>query len=191
MFGLFKKKTPGVITLSLNAKLQPMHRAELEDAFRAFCEQQQIKANVVGGGTFMGPSGEVKECDIEIELEELNDKSIARVAEVMEAMLAPKGSRIQVPGREPLAFGHHEGLGLYLNGTDLPDEVYETCDSNVVYDECSRLLEGVAMVNSHWQGPTESALYMYGQSFETIRERIQPLLDSYPLCQRCRVERIA
>lgn len=47
------------------------------------------------------------------------------------------------------------------------------------------------MVNSHWQGPTESALYMYGQNFETIRERIQPLLDSYPLCQRCRVERIA
>lgn len=49
-----------MITLSLHAKLQPIHRAELEDAFLAFCEQQQIKASVVGGGTFMEPGGEVK-----------------------------------------------------------------------------------------------------------------------------------
>ncbi len=192
MLGIFKKKTPGTITISLNAKLQPIHRGELEDAFTDVCEKEGFDAEIVGGGTLMDPSGEVRMCDIEIQLKDMTSENIEFVKGLFEAMLAPKGSYFTLSTDEKRTnFGNHEGLGLYLNGTDLPDEVYSQCDSNHVYEECERLVENIAQVNSHWQGPTETALYMYGTSFQDIKKAIQPLLDSYPLCQKARVEQIA
>jgi hypothetical protein len=192
MFGLFKKKTRGEITVTLNAKLQPTHRGELEDAFVEFCNQKGIKLNIVGGGTLLEDNGEIMVCDIEIELEDMTDDTISSVREVFEAMLAPKGSYITVHGQDKkIEFGQHEGLGLYLNGTDLPDDVYETCDSNFVYEECERLIQGLGMINSHWQGSTETALYMYGKSFDAMYEAIKPFVDTYPLCQKARMVRIA
>jgi hypothetical protein len=92
---------------------------------------------------------------------------------------------------EELPFGINEGLAVYLNGTDLPDEVYAECDSNFVYSEFNRLLGPAGKVHSHWQGPTETALYMYGPSFEAMKSRLANFLDSYPLCQRARVVQIA
>ena len=192
MFGIFKKKSPGYMTITLNAKLQPMHRGELEDAFEDICQKEEIEVEIVGGGTLMAENGEVQACDIEIKLSDLNEKNIETIKGLFEAMLAPKGSYMTIEGKDgKIIFGKHEGLGLYLNGTDLPDEVYASCDSNFVYEECQRLLEGIAMVNSHWQGSTETALYMYGKNFEEIERTIKPFIESYPLCQKSRVVRIA
>lgn len=191
MLGMLKKKTSGHMTITLNAKLQPMHRAELEDAFEAAAKKSKLKAKVDGGGTLLQENGEVKECDIEIQLKDASEETITAVAGLFGAMLAPIGSRYTVEGQEPIAFGRHQGLGLYLNGTDLPDQVYAQCDSNHVYSECERLLEGVGQVNSYWQGPTETALYMYGEDFETMRSRVQELVDTYPLCQKARIVRLA
>jgi hypothetical protein len=191
MHGIFKKKSPGHITITLNAKLQPMHRADLEDAFDEICQKHGIEAEVVGGGTLQEENGEVKECDIEIALKDLNEKTIETVKGLFESMLAPKGSYMSIEGQGKVSFGKHEGLGLYLNGSDLPEEIYKSCDSNFVYQECERLLEGIATVDSHWQGPTETAIYMYGKNFKKIERAIKPLIESYPLCQKCRVVRIA
>lgn len=192
MFGLFRKKTPGIIVLTLNARLQPMHRAELEHVFDRIAGEEKLGARVVGGGTALTPEGEVENCDIEVELDDCNRKAAERIAGIFAAMLAPRGSRVTLPGGgERFEFGSHEGLGLYLDGTGLPDEVYASCDANHVHDECIRLLEGAGMVNSHWQGPTESALYMYGRSFEEMRSRIDGFVASYPLCRGARVVRIA
>lgn len=193
MLGIFKKKkTPDSITLTLNARLQPMHRAELEDAFDDIAEKAGLGARVVGGGTALSPAGEVENCDIEIELDDCTHEAAGNIAGIFAAMLAPKGSLMHLPGEaDPIPFGEHEGLALYLNGTDLPDEVYANCDSNHVYDECARLLEGIGMVNSHWQGPTETALYMYGSRFDDMHARLAGFLAEYPLCRDCRVVRIA
>jgi hypothetical protein len=38
-----------------------------------------------------------------------------------------------------------------------------------------------------WQGPTETALYVYGLP----QPRCAPLLDSYPLCERARIVQVA
>ncbi len=112
---------------------------------------------------------------------------------VLGAMLAPRGSHLLLPSQnnQRIAFGTDEGLALYLNGTDLPDEVYRACDSNHVYAECQRLLEGIGHVASHWSGPTETALYMYGRDFGEMRQRLEPFLQAYPLCRQCRIEQIA
>ncbi|TDB27446.1 hypothetical protein ATCM_07100 [Stenotrophomonas sp. ATCM1_4] len=182
----------GTITVTLNARLQPVHRTELEDAFNDACQLHGIHAEVIGGGTLLASSGEVANCDLRIRVDDLGGDSVLLIRRLFEAMLAPVGSSISLPGGGPrIPFGVHQGLGLYLNGTDLPAEVYQTCDINHVHEECMRRLEGVGMLNSHWQGPTEAALYMYGDSFDRMHAAITPLLDSYPLCQRCRVERIA
>ena len=102
---------------------------------------------------------------------------------------APIGSRIL---SEPeLALGSSEGLAIYLNGTDLPDATYRDCDIDVVYSEFDRLLSGIGSVHSHWQGPTETALYVYGRTAVEMRAALQPFLDSYPLCERARVVQIA
>ena len=57
--------------------------------------------------------------------------------------------------------------------------------------EFNRLCEGEGEVMSHWQGPRETALYLYGGSFANLKARLTPFLDAYPLCQKCRVVQIA
>lgn len=182
---------PGmVVTVSLNARLAPADRADLEDAFTDVAQHRGVDARVIGGGTLLAENGEVKACDIEIQL--VDATQIDFVRDTFTAMLAPIGSRLHIPdGDAPIIFGAHQGLALYINGTDLPDETYEECNISHVVEECERLLGAQGRVNSHWQGPTETALYMYGRDFEQMVATIRPFLDQYPLCSKCRVERIA
>ena len=69
--------------------------------------------------------------------------------------------------------------------------MYKTSDVNHVYEEFGRLLGEAGSVQSYWEGPTETSLYLYGPSYDTMLARIQDFLDSYPLCQRARLEKIA
>lgn len=82
-------------------------------------------------------------------------------------------------------------MAVYLNGSELPDEVYTNCDSNFVYSEFERLLDGTGRVLSYWQGQTETAFYMYGQSFQEMRRLLAEFMATYPLCAKARVEQIA
>ncbi len=181
--------SPLHITVKLNAKLQPEHRHELfEDPLDALLENAGL-GQLTGGGTALSDDGEVEYGDIEIVLNDPD--SLPAVIELLEQLGAPKGSLIQRAGEPDQAFGVTEGLALYLNGTDLPDEVYAQCDSNYVFEQIVERIEGVGEICSWWQGPTETALYLYGVSFETLRERIAELVATYPLCQGARVVKIA
>jgi len=194
---LFGKKAPpgGVaemIVVTLNAKLQPMDRGEhFEDPLDAVLRKTGI-GEVSGGGTLQEKSGEIAECDIEISLSSTPDKAVPVIISKLEELGAPKGSklRIEKSGVEH-ALGKAEGLAVYLNGTDLPAETYKACDSNFVYSEFDRLLAGEGRVFSHWQGPTETALYMYGGSFSEMKRRIEGFIATYPLCERCRIAQVA
>ncbi len=186
------KTQKSMVTVSLNARLAPIDRGDLEDAFNEFMDKNKHSICIVGGGTLLSEKGEVKECDLEVQIENFDDEKFQLVKDVFESMLAPKGSRIINPmTNETITFGRHEGLALYLNGTNLPIEVYKSCDSNHVYEECERLIEDAGMINSHWQGDTETALYMYGRSYEEMHQRISDFVKTYPLCQQCRIIRIA
>lgn len=179
------------ITITLNARLQPDHRAELEDALNQVLETLQI-GEVCGGGTLLADNGEVSECDIEIAAVDTSPETISQITDFLEVALAPKGSRIYFgDGEQVINFGQHEGLALYLNGTELADEVYQECDINVVWEELENLLEDEGSIHSYHEGDTETALYLYGNSYSTMHELIKPFLNSYPLCAKCRVEQIA
>jgi hypothetical protein len=196
MFGkLFGAKTASPATFilaQLNDRAQPIDRGEIyEDPLAAILEKHHA-GSITGGGTMLAENGEIDFCDIEIEVREPAAEYISLIKRALEELGAPKGSKLTVqPEGEELRFGVNEGLAVYINGTDLPDEVYAECDVNSIYDEFHRLLGADGKVHSHWQGPTETALYIYGPSFETMKSRIAGFLASYPLCQGARVVQIA
>jgi hypothetical protein len=183
------------LTLQLNARLQPIDRGDLfEDPLIEWLEESNL-GYITGGGTALGELGEVSECDIGIALYRNDQETMAKLFEFVESLGAPKGSKVFLAGEndevQQLAIGLAEGLALYLNGTDLPDEVYETGDINTLYNDLSQAIEQIGAIFSHWNGPRETAFYLYGVSFERLRAAIEPMIQAYPLCQKCRIEQIA
>jgi hypothetical protein len=180
-----------IVTATLNARLRPLDRGELyEDPLDEALRSAGL-GEVTGGGTQLAANGEIGSCDLEIELAEISERTLETVRELLERLGAPNGSRLVVGEGEPeIPFGASQGLGLYVNGTDLADEVYATSDVNHVFDELNRLLDGIGSVHSYWEGPTETALYAYGTSFEAMRDAIGELLE-YPLCEKARVVQVA
>ena len=182
------------ITLNLNARLQPMHRGDLEDALDELLEKSDI-GFVDGGGTLMSPSGEVKSCDIELDLNDSSEETIAELEKILEALGIPTGSKLLWTASDgektERPVGRLEGMALYLNGTDLPKEVYENCDINYVIEQLESRMDGSGRLYSWWEGPQNTALYFYGQSYEKMSAAIQDFTREYPLCQKCVVERIA
>jgi hypothetical protein len=114
------------------------------------------------------------------------------IADTLESLGAPRGSTLSEGDSDVLRrVGRAEGIGVYLNGTDLPTEVYKSCDVNFVCSEFSRLLGSHGRLLSYWEGPTETGLYMYGESFTEMRHLLAGSLGEYPLCRNCRVVQIA
>ena len=93
-------------------------------------------------------------------------------------------------GREP-AKGHRpqQAVLVYLDGTGLPDEVYEECDLATIEDRLTEVIEreGLGEFDGNEIGPTEVTLFMYGPDAERLFAGIESTLRDYPLCQRARV----
>lgn len=199
MTALFGKKAtapepaPGVaVTFTLNAKLQPMHRGEFfEDALDDALGEAGL-GEVDGGGTGMGAEGEIDFCDMVVIITAPLEEALPRVVAFLEEYDAPRGSHYQVDGTdEKVPFGKAEGLGLYLNGTDLPDEVYAGNDINDLIELLDDAVEGIGTRMSHWEGPRETALYFYGASFADMADAVAGVVEKAPLAERSRVVQIA
>jgi hypothetical protein len=177
----------------LNARIMPLDRGErYEDPLGEALAGSGL-GEVTGGGTLQSSNGEIEYCGIDIDLFDVA-KGVPFICEFLAQCGAPKGSALEYESegqKSEVAFGTAEGLAIYLNGTDLPDEVYRDCDVNEVYAEINRLLGDRGAILGHWQGPTETALYLYGHSVDEMRNLISGYTAAYPLCQKARVERIA
>lgn len=175
----------------LNARVQPIDRGEIYGRPLDAMLREQGLGEVTGGGTQLDENGEVEFCDLEISLKGTSEAALAALRGCLEALGAPKGSRILLGEDQPeIAFGVNEGLAVYLNGTDLPDSVYRECDIDTIWDEFERLLGPNGRLQGDWHGPAESGLYLYGPSYDVMADAIRPFLDSYPLCQKARVVQI-
>ncbi len=180
-----------VVVATLNMRLRPDDRAgAFEDPLDSHLQELGI-GQIVGGGTAIKANGEVNYADIEIELVNDSPGTLQQVINYLVNLGAAKGSVLRVGPEHTIPFGNFEGLAIYLNGTDLPADVYANSDVNVVYSTLDERLEGMGMVYSYWEGPTETAMYLYGTSFAAMRAAIQDFVSTYPLCQQCRVEQIA
>jgi hypothetical protein len=195
---MLKEKTHGSglvekvsLTINLNARLQPMHRHDIEDRL----EEALVKANfgtVSGGGTLQNrDTGEVEGCYIVVEVIFPLETSVDFLINIMERFGVPKGSTIFLSEQQVVSFGKREGMALYLNGTNLPAEIYDEYDSNVVHGELGKALGNKGSIFSYWNGPTETAFYLYGTSYEEMKNLIMPFVTAYPLCQESRMVQIA
>jgi hypothetical protein len=193
---LFKKKQVAspqpFFVATLNARLQPMDRGEhFEDPLDEALKPLGL-GRVTGGGTQMSDDGEIQNCDIEIEVPEASETTGRAIINILDKLGAPKGSVLtSAGGEQSIAFGRTEGLALYLNGTGLPDAVYRDIDAIDVVEALDRLLGDQGRMLSSRDGPTETALFFYGESFEAMRSAMTGYLESNPLCQKCRVVQIA
>jgi hypothetical protein len=181
------------ITARLNAKVQPIDRGDYyEDPLSETLKAAGL-GDVTGGGTQMTdePCG-IEFCDLEICVHDTDEQTIAAITSRLNDLGAPKGSRLIVESTGvQIPFGVHEGVAIYLNGADLDDEVYRTCDVNHVIDEFDRLLAGKGAFRGYWEGARETALFCYGASYQEMRAALAPFLAEYPLCEGARVEQIA
>ena len=178
------------VTLQLNARLQPLDRGDIYEDPIIEALQSCDCGVVDGGGTGLKESGEVDFCDIAISLNSNTKENMDCLLRIVDELAVPKGSFIKDENLE-IPVGTLEGLALYMNGIELPDEVYESCDINYAVDKINELLGMSGKLYSHWRGPQDTALYFYGESFSVMKEKMAEFLQEYPLCQKCRVEQIA
>jgi hypothetical protein len=182
-----------MVIVTLNAKLGPMDRGEaFEDPLHDRLQALGL-GETTGGGSFLDPVYGSANCDIEVLLtgEATPDVLDLLVAE-LEALGAPKGSSLAVEfGGETREFGTHEGLALWLNGTDLPDDVYDDTDIGAVVASLSEAVSGVGRFAGSYNGPENTALFFYGPSFSAMDAALAPVRAGIPICQGSRVEQIA
>lgn len=173
------------LLLYINVKLNVWFQFEywlqlFEDLFDVMFEVVGI-GEILGGGMVLFEDGEVEYGDLEIQLYDV--VVLLQVIELFEQFGVLKGLLIQCDGEDDLLFGIIEGLGLYLDGVNLLDEVYEQCDLNYVFDQIVECIDGYGEICSWWQGLSEIGLYLYGVSFDILCDCIVDLFVSYLLCQ--------
>ena len=176
------------LTIELNAKLQPMHRAQM---FEEPLEKVLLQANageLLGGGTLLSATGEMEKCDITLDVED--DRIEKILAYLQKIRIIPKGSKI-ICNEEITPVGQAEGLAIYLNGTDLQAEVYQSNDINELISELQDALGEKCFMFSWWEGRTETALYFYGEKYLEMYESVKHILDIHPLCKLSHTKRIA
>jgi hypothetical protein len=197
--GLFKSKNEEIeesnfIVATLNDKIMPIDRGDIyEDPLDDFLKNNTW-GEVSGGGTMQLESGELKYCDVEIKLNgtEIDKKSINAIINKLEEFGAPKGSVLNIEKtKEKICFGKLEGIGIYLDGISLPENVYAESDINFVISEFYRLTNTEGKISRYWENDNSTALYFYGESFEKMKMDIKELIENYPLCKNCKIEQIA
>lgn len=176
---------------NLNARVQPMDRGERYEEALIDALDGRAFYDVVGGGSSLLPGGnEIEYCCIDIDIHR-PEAAIPLITDSLSVADSPKGSFLsytdQDDKRHSVAFGTTVGLAVYLNGTDLPDDVYAKCDVNDLISTIDELIEGFGAYQSYWQGPTETALYIYGSSHAKLRSALRGILADYPLCAKARL----
>ena len=182
------------LRISLNEKIMPLDRGEVyEDPIDEILKRHNI-GEVTGGGTLQLETGEIKYCNIEIFINSdiIDSITIRLLKDNIEELGAPKGSKIIVENTgEEIEIGKLEGIGFYLDGLNLPEEVYKKCDINEVIGALSERLGDHDKIIRYGQGNDETALYFYGKSFFDMKEQTKEYINEYPLCRNARIEQIA
>jgi hypothetical protein len=191
LFRRSRESAPVTATIHLPARLQPKHRRSVyEDDLDGVLAKRAPGSEVVGGGTEFTPETGPLSCDIEVRLTGDADETLALVIDFLEFAGAPVGSTATIEGRPPVAFGVTHGLSLSLDGQTLPDEVYAQNDVNELIGALTDELEGVATLQSWWEGGERTQLYFYGRDAARIRAVLESAAGRFPLAERSLVEAI-
>jgi hypothetical protein len=87
-----------------------------------------------------------------------------------------------------IQINNEEAVVIVLDGQGLDDAVDQTYDLSTLEDLLIEQIEpdGIGELDGHETGPTQTTIYLYGPNAEELFSRVQPVLASYPLCQKSR-----
>ena len=173
------------VTVRVWARLQDEQRAEVIDAlFAALLETVSPGSRVLGSEPVVGvhrePSAVLAHLDV---LPEDAERVVAAILDLDGGL--PAGSQIEINGATA-PFGRLQGLGLYLNGTQLGEDAYAHGDLQATADALAEASGDAGALWSHWMGPAETAFYFYGPDAVELRERLAVIIPDLPLLQRSR-----
>ena len=185
------ERYPHSVSVRLAESIQPINRGErYEDPLATVLAEHQLGV-VTGGGSQLTAQGEIAYVRLDLQLADL-DHAVTLVRHTVEALGAPIGSAIEleIDGRaQSIAFGTHQVVTIYLDGTTLPDEVYAQSDLGELMELIDAALDDRTLgeARDYWSGPSETAVYVYGPDAGLMFTRIESVLESYPLGQNARV----
>lgn len=187
---LFGKKSKFFCILNISGKFDLESRISLfEERFDTILKKAKLGC-VSGGGSFLNAETyEPENCGIELCFNVDPATIKDNLVEMFTAFGLPKGSEL-VFDDETINVGTLEGMALHLNGTELSDEIYSSTSALVVAEELSKIFGDDFRYYTSWQGATETAIYFYGISFEKMKELSKDFVNSYPLCQKCKITNI-
>jgi hypothetical protein len=180
-----------IVLARITEHVEPIERGErYEDPLAAFLSEHGL-GEVTGGGSQLNADGEIEFADVELELVNLDD-ALTKAVQQLEAMGAPFGSSIQFAadsGRSALPFGKYEQVTIYLDGTGLPPEVYESLDFDQVYNELGEAVGKKAggQVRSVWTGATETAIHLAGPNADALERVVTAMWTTVPIFQNARL----
>jgi hypothetical protein len=92
-------------------------------------------------------------------------------------------------GRKPAQSSSGQAVLVYLDGTGLPDHIYQECDTSTIEDRLIEVIgrEKLGEFDGNEVGLKETTLFMYGPDAERLFAGIENTLRGYPLCQGARV----
>ena len=189
-----KKAKQKIVTFTINEKIHPFDRDErYESNIEKFLSKNKY-GEIVNIGTLQFANGEIEFFDISILIYNNFDfkKVINELIYKFEELGAPKGSYLTIEETNiDINFGQKEGLGIYLDGINLPPNVYRDCDINYVIEKIRQLIKDEDEILRYWEGNEVTALYFYGDSFERMKNNILNFINTYPLCQNTKLIQIA
>ena len=186
--------------LSLNMRLQPERFRQIGEAldYMLHCNRW---GSVSGGSVFTSDEGEPEECEIKIDLTEYSETMRNNLLSALKKLEVAKGSKMSYRATDEDAnkfdltcpIGELEGLGIYINKTDLPEEETEGEGIIDIYHLLIDILRNNgALIPSYGENTNEVALYFYGEGgYEFMRNKVAPFLKENLLGQKCRIVQIA
>ena len=177
------------VSVTLRGPVQPVDRNDhYEEPLFDALERAGLGGPGSGGGTLCGREGEIEEADFDVEVSSLD--AIPLIVRILEEAGAPRGSELRYERRgEPVVvpFGAVEGVAVYLDGATQAPEVYASTSAGELADRLTEAMGDAGEVRGSWQGPRETALYLYGRDAEQLFARVLPVLRGYPLSRNARV----
>ena len=92
-------------------------------------------------------------------------------------------------GKGKSAPKNEEAVLIYLDGTNLPNEVYANYDLATLEDQLIEAINThrVGEFDGNEMGNRETTLFTYGPDANKLFAAMEPVLRAYPLCKNARV----
>lgn len=171
--------------------VEPIDRGErYEDPLARVLEERGV-GQVTGGGSQLDENFRISFVDIEMMLADLSD-SLALVESTLNDLGVPVGSELlyeENGEQRSKQIGILEGLELYLDGVNLPAEVYEKLDFQSFYDDIAAALKAknAGHPRSVWTGNEETGIFIFGPSADGIGDVLSGLVSKHPILQNSRL----